>query len=57
MSDSDNVTDEIRKVLHALSAEEQELLSRVVRVERDLLHQKRTVPKKELLKCVREVVK
>ena len=47
----------IRSVLHELTALERELLSQVVRLERDHLHHESPQLTKDLLKRVKEVVK
>ena len=49
------VQDEIKSILLSLTEREQELLSAVVRIERDNLHIKQPNLKSELLKKVKEL--
>ena len=51
------VREQIVEVLKELNEQERELLSRVLRIERDKLYQERPRVKEEILRAVREVIK
>jgi len=58
MSDvNSTVREQTRKVLLKLTPQEATLLSRVLKLEHDFLHQKQPRIKDDLLRVVREVVK
>jgi hypothetical protein len=52
-----SVREKTKEVLLGLTQQEGALLSRILKLERDFLHQKRPRIKDELLRAVREVVK
>lgn len=52
-----NVRDQIQALLQTLSTEERQLLSRVLKIEHELLYQLKPRVKEDLMKAAREVIK
>jgi len=52
-----DVNEEVRQLLATLSGEERQLLSRVLKIEHDVLYSSRPRVREDLLKAVREVIK
>ena len=51
------VRDQVQVLLQSLSAEERQLLGRVLRLEHDQLHLQRPRIKEELVRATREIIK